>query len=771
MKRLLATIILLAIIAAPVFAQWSDDPMVNTTVNDQTGEQTQPKVGSLSDDGFYVGFYNHSSGNYDIYLQRYDVDGNALWADGGIAISTNPALSWITDWTMFVDSNDNAILTFNDGRDGGDFDAFAYKISPTGEFLWGANGVQLSANDVGDMFPTVTELTDGSFIFAWNSENDNGQVIMLHHLGADGAYLWTNPAELSNTTGFTNGPGLVPTSDGNFILTFSDNTGVPWAPTRMLYARKYNTDLSPQWLSDATISDAGGISAWSNPVVISDENDGLIYAWYDDQNMSNRYTARVQRVNSTGTILFGEDGLELSPLPSEQNFEPYPVYLPNTDEVMVFWGTTNLNQSSWGIRAQLVNNAGEIQWTSNGEIIVDLNSDRPKSFLDAQYCQGDGVVTWIETQGAAAQIDHVYSIRYSASLNQEVWASTAIVSNSNNDKLKKKGAANSLGMMCYAWVGNDNIYAQNVNSDGTLGAVVEPMPGLEITSPEDGSSFVQLPLNIEFDLENFEMDNATPENGDGVILVELDDEFLAEYAGTSPFVIGDLIEGEHTISMTLIDGPGGNPLDPNVTDEITVTYNIPTITITSPEEGEEITGSVFNLAFELTHFEMDNENPSEGDGVIQIILDGMDLEQYAGPSPLMMTLVEGGEHTITLVLYDDLQGSPLVPEVSDSVTFTINTNSVEDIFGSIPADFTLRGNYPNPFNAQTSIKFGLPSTADVNLEIYSITGQKVMTYDRQSMSAGWHTVTWDASDVSSGVYFVQMKSGSTLLTHKMMLIK
>jgi hypothetical protein len=88
-----------------------------------------------------------------------------------------------------------------------------------------------------------------------------------------------------------------------------------------------------------------------------------------------------------------------------------------------------------------------------------------------------------------------------------------------------------------------------------------------------------------------------------------------------------------------------------------------------------------------------------------------------------------------------------------------------------PTTFALRGNYPNPFNARTVISYELPTDAHVKLEIYNLFGQKVATLVDGQQEAGYRSVTWDASEVPSGVYFYKLSGGDFTETRRMMLVK
>ena len=94
----------------------------------------------------------------------------------------------------------------------------------------------------------------------------------------------------------------------------------------------------------------------------------------------------------------------------------------------------------------------------------------------------------------------------------------------------------------------------------------------------------------------------------------------------------------------------------------------------------------------------------------------------------------------------------------------------------VPSKIVITGNYPNPFNPETIIKFDLPHEGMVNLNVYNIMGQKVRKLISDTMTAGTHNIHWDGSDdsgkfVSSGIYFILLKSGSKVTSHRMMLLK
>ena len=91
--------------------------------------------------------------------------------------------------------------------------------------------------------------------------------------------------------------------------------------------------------------------------------------------------------------------------------------------------------------------------------------------------------------------------------------------------------------------------------------------------------------------------------------------------------------------------------------------------------------------------------------------------------------------------------------------------------GQLPASFYLSPNYPNPFNARTTIRYSLPDASPVTLDIYDLLGRKVQTLYNGPQPPGEHSLIWNADGFASGVYFYRLTAGEYEKTEKMTVIK
>jgi|GEM_PF-414765 len=93
------------------------------------------------------------------------------------------------------------------------------------------------------------------------------------------------------------------------------------------------------------------------------------------------------------------------------------------------------------------------------------------------------------------------------------------------------------------------------------------------------------------------------------------------------------------------------------------------------------------------------------------------------------------------------------------------------VFASIPQEYCLNRPYPNPFNPTATITYGLPVTANVEIIVYNIRGQEVAQLVDEQQYPGLHSVTFDAGNYPSGIYFIRMCAGKFSRTEKLILLK
>lgn len=157
------------------------------------------------------------------------------------------------------------------------------------------------------------------------------------------------------------------------------------------------------------------------------------------------------------------------------------------------------------------------------------------------------------------------------------------------------------------------------------------------------------------------------------------------------------------------------------------------------------------------------------------------------PMPIDVTIQSASGDTVVTVFNDAAVQTFEIPVSGEPTNIILDKDgwilkTIDSIISSgegsspLPTEFALHPNFPNPFNAGTTITFSLPQRSEVVIRIYTLTGREVRTLVQQSYSAGTHPVSWNGLDdggepVASGLYFCQLKAGPFSQSRKMLLIK
>lgn len=103
--------------------------------------------------------------------------------------------------------------------------------------------------------------------------------------------------------------------------------------------------------------------------------------------------------------------------------------------------------------------------------------------------------------------------------------------------------------------------------------------------------------------------------------------------------------------------------------------------------------------------------------------------------------------------------------------YPLVTSVIKPVDKDLPQNYSLKQNYPNPFNPSTTIEFEIPNISYTTLKIFNILGGELETLVNKELSPGSYKVNWDAKNLSSGIYFYQLKTNDYINTKKMLLLK
>jgi hypothetical protein len=154
---------------------------------------------------------------------------------------------------------------------------------------------------------------------------------------------------------------------------------------------------------------------------------------------------------------------------------------------------------------------------------------------------------------------------------------------------------------------------------------------------------------------------------------------------------------------------------------------------------------------------------------LSVSVDNTQIVKYDNQNKIFKSLTAG--ETSAIITYKG---------VADTVYFDVDTTDYNSILVGVdnsnnkiivPTEYILEQNYPNPFNPTTTIKYSIPHASKIKIQIYDILGREVATVINEMKSAGTYTATFNAANMSSGVYFYRLQAGSFTETKKLLLLR
>jgi hypothetical protein len=457
----------------PLVSQWPTSPSVNLPIGDRTGEQATPKLAATADGGCYIAWFDNASGNYDVYLQRLDAAGVEQWPHNGVLVSSQPQQSSLVDWDLVADSAGGAVIAFCDIRNGPDLDVYAYRFSPTGMPVWGANGVTLSNNADFEAAPQLAETSDGEFVVAWSrSPNSGTGSIVVQKLTAAGTPRFLPdgiaiPGDPNTRPGFVDVAAV--DGAGGFALAWARDTS--FLGNRYLYAQKFDANGQSQWgMTPLSVFDSNSMPIAHQARIVGDGAGGAWLAWHF--SLGSLFTTRTQRIDSTGAEVFAHDGIDVSIEANTSKLDPAIALETVSGDLLVAFGVRNSGQSQWGVSVQRVTAAGALLWTGDGTRVAAFDGINEFGIRLTPYA-GGAMVLWLEQASSLPQ-ETIRASRVDAA-GQVAWVGAPLtVASTVSEKLRPAVDATPSGVALVAWsdrrTDSGDVYAQNVNPNGALGA-------------------------------------------------------------------------------------------------------------------------------------------------------------------------------------------------------------------------------------------------------------------------------------------------------------
>jgi len=476
LRLLFLPIVVAVTLTATAWAQWSSDPNQNLALSDiQGADQVQAKVVPLANNGFFVSWFNNNPNDpppngYDTYLQRLDANGFEQFMHDGIQIAklTNSSTE---DYGLDVDTQGNALLAFLDTREGDEQQVTVTKVSPSGDQLWGPNGIQLTTGAPSAHQPKVAGTSDGGVVVAYTAYGPTYSFIVLQKFDANGKPQWASSTLQNNGIILSENKAdymvcdLHASDNGSVIVSFSRDTG--FRSNRYLYANKISASGQLLWgAKHVHVWDGGSLQLGNYPSFLTDGNGGAVFSWYSSSPSLQVY---VQRVNSAGTEVFPHNGVVASTNASQIRVSPSASYRQSTQEIFVSYEEEDSLQSVSGVYAQKFDSTGTRQWGDTGLVIVPLQGNDAEIFEQTVQIGDGAFVFWVDQQ--VTEVGTIQGVKLDNAGNTTCaqFPVSSVLAEKSRPWTAQAANTNTVVAFQDFRNGNSDIYIQNVNPDCTLG--------------------------------------------------------------------------------------------------------------------------------------------------------------------------------------------------------------------------------------------------------------------------------------------------------------
>lgn len=448
-------------------------------VSNIAADQINPTMTTDGNGGTISTWQSKHTGKYEIYAQRMNALGVALWTVNGIPICTQDS-----NYNPLIvsDGLGGAIIAWQSYRGSATADIYAQRVNANGVIQWSNNGVPVAA--IVFEQDTIAMVSDGSggAILTWQDYRSNNGFadIYAQRVNTSGAMLWTaNGVSICNQAAAQRGPKILSDGAGGAFITWYDY-------------RAGNYDIYTQRISlgGAPVFTTNGVATCTmatdqiKPDICTDGAGGVIITWTDFRSTTD-YNIYAQRQGPALSIVWVVDGVVINNNVAFAQIDP-KIVSDGLGGAIISWTDhrTGVAAGTADIYAQRVNTTGTVQWTATGIIICTASGDQVKSQLVSDGNNG-AYITWQDHRNAGNTDIYAQRIASNAAIN---WSANGFAICADvNDQLNPMIVSNgNLGAFViwqdFRSAASFDIYESGFNTSGFITNI-----GSEITVPNEFS--------------------------------------------------------------------------------------------------------------------------------------------------------------------------------------------------------------------------------------------------------------------------------------------
>ncbi len=362
---------------------WKQDGIPICTAQEN---QKRPRIISDGEGGAIIVWHDMRSGigNYDIYAQRIDANGNPLWTNDGIPVCNE--VKEQNSPCIAPDEAGGAIIIWEDFRTNYS-DLYGQRINKNGESLWKKNGILICGASGSQSASEVVTDGAGGVIVIWKDLRRSYADIYAQRIDGGGTILWDKyGVALCNAPGHES--AAVITSNG------AEGAIVAWVDTRNgtnnndIYAQQLDGNGAVQWLADGIpVCTAPGNQ--NCPAITTDGAGGAIIAWWDMR--SGDFDIYAQRIDLAGYVQWGNDGQAICIESGIQNC--VSIISDGNQGAIMVWNDNRVSHANFDVYAQKIDRKGGALWEKNGQAVCTASDTQCFPVL-VNDGAGGAIISW-----------------------------------------------------------------------------------------------------------------------------------------------------------------------------------------------------------------------------------------------------------------------------------------------------------------------------------------------------------------------------------------
>jgi hypothetical protein len=793
MKRILSlsALLFLFMLPPPVHAQWLEGGL---KVVDEPGNQNIAVITVDEAGNTTIAWNDSRSGTMDIYARRYDPYGHAIWPETAVCTVTGSQSAM----EIIADAAGGVILAWSDTRNG-DYDIYAQRLDASGAAVWTAGGI-LICGEINNQYSVVLKGDgDGGAVMAWQDyRSDSDGDIYAQRVDASGTALWTLDGRPVCTDG--NRQDFVvmdATSDGGLVVAWRDNR----LGAYNIYGNRVEGDGDLAWGSSGT-QICGAIGGQYHPQILHDGNNGAFVVWQDYRAVV--YDIYAQRMSYNGFDQWVTDGIPVCDALGDQGYPV--MCLDGNGGVIIAWQDERNSITTWtDVYAQRVDYWGHELWTSDGVVVSEDYGyqQRPQICSDGA---GGVMIAWDDMRAGAHDVyatrfDDDGTTLWPAN---GVKVLEGALGASGPGPLAGNGAGGAVFVQTFQKPGTGywEPYLQRIDRFGYWGHPSATVTGAgDVPGDEGGYVSVEWDASRLDPWPDNAIDHYTVwrsisgpaatamvKRGDAVFTSGVDplqqksirvqqlagetfyweqvDEVaassLGSYACTAPtlFDTTSTVQSPHYWQVVAhhiatgywfsapMPGSSGDNLAPSAP------LNLTAARAATDVELEWNAVGVSDLAhYAVYRSESSAFTPGPG-SFLTVAADTFLTDTTADPAKTLY-------YKVTAFDVHENESAASNQAVAEVVT------GVEDRAPALTRLQVLT-NVPNPFDRTTELRIGLPAPGSVAIGVYDVAGRRVL--ERTAvLDRGWQRVTLDGSALPSGVYFYRVRAAGQTVTRKLVI--